>query len=152
MTERLTIVIPTYNEAANLAGLVQGVLELVPAAHVLIVDDNSPDGTGAIADDLAANTGQVQVLHRAQKDGIGPAYIAGFRLALDQGADLIAEMDADGSHAPTDLVRLLAATKSADLVIGSRYIAGGETVGWPQSRKLLSRAGGMYARFVLRAP
>jgi dolichol-phosphate mannosyltransferase len=152
MGQSVAIVIPTYNEAANLAGLVELVLDRVPGSTVYVVDDNSPDGTGAIADDLATSTGRVRVLHRSSKDGIGPAYIAGFREALASDATWIVAMDADGSHAPDDLVRLLDEAKHADLVIGSRYVAHGSTVGWPRFRQLLSRAGGLYSRLVLRVP
>jgi dolichol-phosphate mannosyltransferase len=148
----ISVVIPTYNERANLPGVIQAVLELVPAARIIVVDDGSPDGTGAIADELANSTGRVEVIHRTSKDGIGPAYIAGFTRALALQSALIVTMDADGSHAPADLVTMMAATDNADLVVGSRYIKGGSTVGWPKSRQLLSRMGGRSARLVLRAP
>jgi dolichol-phosphate mannosyltransferase len=152
VTRTITVVIPTYNERANLESVVEELLTKVPNAHVVVVDDNSPDGTGAVADTLADRHAGVCVLHRIKKEGIGPAYVAGFRQALETGTDLVAEMDADGSHAPSDLVRLIEASGDADLVIGSRYVPGGETIGWPRLRRLLSRFGGLYARWVLGAP
>lgn len=152
MTRAIAVVIPTYNEAANLEGLARSVLDRVPDATIIVVDDNSPDGTGAIADRLALETRRLAVIHRFSKDGIGPAYIAGFKAALESDVELIVAMDADGSHSPADLVRMLDASETADLVIGSRYVDGGSTVGWPLHRKLLSRAGGVYSRLVLRAP
>lgn len=148
----VTIVIPTYNERANLRPLVCQLLELLPHAHVVVVDDGSPDGTGDVADELGAETGKLTVIHRKRKSGIGPAYIAGFRAALARDTDLISAMDGDGSHSPGDLVRLIAAARHADLVLGSRYVAGGKTVGWPLGRRLLSRLGGLYARTVLGLP
>jgi dolichol-phosphate mannosyltransferase len=131
---------------------VTDVLDLLPNAHVVVVDDSSPDGTGGLADELAAETGRVTVLHRARKSGIGPAYVAGFRAALARDTDLIAAMDADGSHSPADLVRLINESETADLVLGSRYVSHGQTVGWPIGRRLLSRFGGLYARTILGAP
>ncbi len=142
--------IPTYNERENLPSLVPAVLALGDAYRVLIVDDNSPDGTGALADALAdEHPARVAVLHRPTKQGIGPAYVAGFRAALASGAVLIAEMDADHSHNPADLPRLVAAAAMHDLVLGSRYVRGGQTEGWPLYRRLLSRFGGCYAQMVL---
>jgi glycosyltransferase involved in cell wall biosynthesis len=152
VTRSITIVIPTYNERANLETIITELVELLPKAFVVVVDDNSPDGTGALADDLVCRFPGVQVIHRPSKEGIGPAYGAGFRRALAIGTDLVAAMDADGSHAPTDLLRLIEAAENADLVVGSRYVDGGETAGWPRSRRLLSRFGGLYARWVLGAP
>jgi dolichol-phosphate mannosyltransferase len=144
------VVVPTYNERPNIDALTRGVLGLGPRYRLLFVDDGSPDGTGARADALAAaNPGRVEVIHRTRKAGLGPAYIAGFRAALASGADLIAQMDADLSHDPATLPRLVAAARDADLVIGSRYIAEGGTTGWPLWRRLLSRMGGEYARKVL---
>jgi dolichol-phosphate mannosyltransferase len=145
------LVLPTYNEAGNLEPIVaRSLAELPDDARVLVVDDASPDGTGAIADRLAAaNPGRVEVLHRTGKRGLGPAYIAGFRRALSAGAGLVLEMDADFSHDPADLPRLLAATEGADLAIGSRYVAGGRVEAWSPSRRLLSRGGSAYARRVL---
>jgi glycosyltransferase involved in cell wall biosynthesis len=152
VTRSITIVIPTYNERANLETIITELVKLLPKAFVVVVDDNSPDGTGALADDLVCRFPGVQVIHRPSKEGIGPAYVAGFRRALAMGTDLVAAMDADGSHAPTDLLRLIEAAENADLVVGSRYVDGGETAGWPRSRRLLSRFGGLYARWVLGAP
>lgn len=144
------LVLPTYNEAENLAALVAAAREKLPAdARILVVDDNSPDGSGEIADRLAAESEQVEVLHRPRKEGIGPAYLAGFRRALDGGADLILEMDADFSHDPAYLPRLLEAARRADLVLGSRYVAGGGVSDWGPLRRAISRGGCTYARLVL---
>ena len=149
----VVVVVPTYNERDNLGRLVPAVLALGPSYRVTVVDDASPDGTGELADELAAaHPGRVRVLHRPAKRGIGPAYIAGFRAALADGADLIAQMDADLSHDPADLPRLVAAAADNDLVLGSRYVPGGGTVGWSLGRRLLSRLGGRYARAVLGVP
>jgi glycosyltransferase involved in cell wall biosynthesis len=152
VTRSLTIVIPTYNERANLENIVCDLLRVLPDAHVVVVDDNSPDGTGTLADDLATRLPGIFVLHRPAKQGIGPAYVAGFKVALSAGSDLIAAMDADGSHSAADLLKLIDAASDADLVIGSRYVDGGATAGWSRARKLLSRFGGLYARAVLGAP
>ena len=150
---RVAVVIPTYNERENLPVMVERMLALGDRYHLLIVDDNSPDGTGRIADDLAArHAARIAVLHRAGKAGLGTAYIAGFRQLLGGDPspdDLIATMDADLSHLPEQLPSLIAATDRADLVLGSRYVAGGNTEGWPFQRRLLSRMGGTYARVVL---
>jgi dolichol-phosphate mannosyltransferase len=145
------LVLPTYNEAGNVATVVARSLAQLPdGARVLIVDDGSPDGTGAIADRLAAEQpDRIEVLHRTGKRGLGPAYIAGFRRALAAGAGLVLEMDADLSHDPADLPRLLAAAEGADLVIGSRYVPGGRVEAWSPSRRLLSRGGSAYARHLL---
>jgi dolichol-phosphate mannosyltransferase len=145
------LVLPTYNEAGNLEPIVaQSLAELPDDARVLVVDDASPDGTGAIADRLAAERpDRIEVLHRTGKRGLGPAYIAGFRRALAGGAGLVLEMDADFSHDPADLPRLLAAAERADLAIGSRYVLGGRVEAWSPSRRLLSRGGSAYARHVL---
>jgi dolichol-phosphate mannosyltransferase len=144
------LVLPTYNEAENIEAFVAAVLAKLPAsARVLVVDDNSPDGTGRLADRLAAEHEGVSVLHRQGKEGLGPAYIAGFRHALDAGAGLVLEMDADFSHDPAYLPRLLEAAKRADLVLGSRYVAGGGVSDWGTLRKAISRAGSSYARLVL---
>lgn len=151
----LVVVIPTYNERENIAQQVSAVLALDPAPQVLIVDDNSPDGTGAIADLLAQeHPGRVHVLHRDEKAGLGRAYVAGFRCALELGTTHIAQMDADLSHSATDLQKMIdvARTTGADLVLGSRYIPGGETVGWPWPRKAISRLGGVYAGAILGVP
>jgi dolichol-phosphate mannosyltransferase len=147
------IVLPTYNEAESLAAMVAAIREVVPAGtRVLIVDDNSPDGSGEIADRLAAAHAEVEVLHRPRKEGLGPAYIAGFRRALDGGAGLILEMDSDFSHDPASLPRLIEASERADLVIGSRYVPGGKVVDWSPLRRAISRGGGTYARWVLGVP
>ena len=144
------LVLPTYNEAANLAPIVAAILAKLPAsAKVLVVDDNSPDGTGEIAERLAAGQEQVEVLHRSSKEGLGPAYIAGFRRALAGGAGLIVEMDADFSHDPAYLPRLLEAAEGADLAIGSRYVPGGGVGDWGALRQAISRGGSTYARLVL---
>jgi dolichol-phosphate mannosyltransferase len=146
----ILVVIPTYNERENLPGLGAAVLALGPAYRIIVVDDNSPDGTGQLADDLArAHPGRVAVMHQPAKTGLGLAYVAGFGHALKDGAGLIVSMDADYSHAPADLLRLVAAAADHDLVIGSRYVRGGRTIGWPLRRRLLSRLGGLYARAVL---
>ena len=146
---RVVMVVPTYDEADNLAWIVRRLREAHPDVHVLVVDDNSPDGTGKIADELAAADDSVQVLHRTEKGGLGAAYKHGFRVALDQGYDVIGEMDADGSHQPEQLHLLLDALREADLVIGSRWIPGGSVVNWPFRRELLSRGGNLYVRLLL---
>jgi dolichol-phosphate mannosyltransferase len=144
------LVLPTYNERENIEALVGAVRQMLPAAaHVLIVDDNSPDGTGEIADRLAAENENVSVLHRPRKEGLGPAYVAGFRLALAEGAGLILEMDSDFSHEPAYLPRLLDAARTADLVIGSRYVVGGGVGDWGALRRAISRGGSLYARLAL---
>ena len=144
------LVLPTYNEAANLETIAGAILDHLPAdRRLLIVDDSSPDGTGEIADRLAAADPDVDVLHRPAKQGLGPAYVAGFRRALAGGAELIAQMDADFSHDPADVPRLLAASADADLVLGSRYIAGGGVAEWGPGRRLISRGGSAYARALL---
>jgi dolichol-phosphate mannosyltransferase len=150
--DRVLVVVPTYDEVLNLAGVVERVLDAVPTAHLLVVDDASPDGTGALADRLAAADGRVCVLHRTHKAGLGAAYVAGFRWAQERGYDVVVEMDADGSHAPEQLPRLLAALEDADLVLGSRWVAGGRILNWPRSRELLSRGGNAYVRLVLGVP
>lgn len=144
------LVLPTYNEAENLEPLVAAALANLPdSARILVVDDNSPDGTGELADRLAAGEPRIEVLHRAQKEGLGPAYIAGFRHALAAGADRVLEMDSDFSHDPADLPRLLAATEEADVAIGSRYVSGGGVENWSKLRQAISRGGSTYARLVL---
>lgn len=150
MPESTLIVIPTYNEKENLPTLVSQLRENVPAAHLLIVDDGSPDGTGALADGYAASDSQVHVLHRTTKDGLGRAYVAGFTWGLERGYARLVQMDADLSHNPCDVTRLLAA--DSDLVIGSRYVAGGGTANWGLGRRLLSRGGCLYARTILGLP
>ncbi len=148
----VVVVVPTYNERDNLGPLVERVLAL-DNYRMIVVDDASPDGTGDLADALArAHPGRIEVIHRCRKQGLGPAYIAGLGRALEHGAEVIVHMDADLSHNPDDVPRLVAAAEAADLVIGSRYIPGGGTVGWPIGRRALSRLGGRYARAVLGAP
>ena len=150
------LVLPTYNEADNLEPFVRAVLprlaEAAPEHRLLVVDDNSPDGTGAIADRLAAEHEAVEVLHRPGKEGLGRAYLAGFERALAAGAELVLEMDADFSHDPADLPRLVAASDDADVVLGSRYVAGGGVRDWGLLRRMLSRGGCWYARSVLGVP
>lgn len=144
------VVIPTYNEAETVEPIVRAVLEVLPSeAGILIVDDASPDGTGRIADRLAAELAEVEVVHRPSKRGIGPAYLAGFRRLLDAGAGLVVQMDADFSHDPADVPRLIEAASGADLAIGSRYVPGGEILDWGPRRKAISRWGSAYARTVL---
>ncbi len=154
MTESSVLVcIPTYNEAANLPRIVGRVRAAVPHAHVLVADDNSPDGTGKIADDISAADDQVHVLHRPGKAGLGAAYLDAFGWALDRGYEVIVEMDADGSHRPEELPALLAEVDhGADLVLGSRWVDGGSVVNWPRSREFLSRGGNTYARMALGIP
>lgn len=147
--KRAVMVVPTYNEIDNLAEVVAGIRQAAPDVDVLVVDDNSPDGTGELADRIAAADPQVRVLHRPVKQGLGAAYSEGFRSALDAGYDLIGEMDADGSHQPEQLPLLLTAIRDADLVIGSRWIPGGSVVNWPWYRRALSRVGNVYTRFLL---
>src|SRR3954451_7581566 len=146
---RVGMVVPTYNEVDNLAWIVGRLRAVQPEVHVLVVDDNSPDGTGKIAEELAAADDHVSVLHRTEKGGLGAAYKHGFRVALDEGFDVIGEMDADGSHQPEQLHLLLDALRDADLVIGSRWVPGGSVVNWPLRRELLSRGGNLYVRLLL---
>jgi dolichol-phosphate mannosyltransferase len=149
---RVLVIVPTYNEAGNLEPILGRLAAAVPTAHALVVDDGSPDGTGELAEKLAARDPRVHVLRRTAKTGLGRAYVDGFRWALDRGYDVVVEMDADGSHAPEQLPRILEALESADLVLGSRYVAGGEVADWPLHRLLLSRAGNRYTRWALRLP
>jgi len=147
---RALVVVPTYNERENIERLVRSVLAAAPSADVLIVDDDSPDGTGVLADELAREfPDHVTVLHRSKKEGIGPAYLAGFAIGLAGDYAAIVSMDADLSHSPNDLPRLLGALDDADVALGSRYVQGGAAVGWPLHRKLISRLGGWYAQKVL---
>lgn len=148
----VVMVIPTYNEADNLRPIVGRLRTEQPDVDVMVVDDGSPDGTGALADELAAADPAVTVVHRTEKEGLGAAYVHGFSVALDAGYDVIGEMDADGSHQPEQLHRLLAAIEDADLVIGSRYVPGGAIRNWPPSRQLLSRGGNLYVRLLLGIP
>ncbi len=147
--QRTVMVIPTYNEAENLAWIVDRLRTAQPAFDVMVVDDDSPDGTGGIADALAAADDAITVVHRSSKEGLGAAYLHGFRVALDAGYAVIGEMDADGSHQPEQLDRLADALADADLVIGSRYVPGGSIVNWPRSRELLSRGGNLYVRVLI---
>jgi dolichol-phosphate mannosyltransferase len=149
---RVIVVIPTYNERENLESIAARVRSAVPQADLLVVDDNSPDGTGELADKLASGDPQIHVLHRPGKGGLGAAYIAGFGWALEHGYSAMVEMDADGSHQPEDLPRLLEALPGADLVIGSRWVRGGTVRNWPKSREALSRGANTYARLMLRVP
>jgi dolichol-phosphate mannosyltransferase len=150
------LILPTYNEAENIEAVVRASLDRLEEAGgphaVLIVDDNSPDGTGAIADRLARELDPVRVLHRPAKQGLGRAYLAGFAVALDEGADLVLEMDSDFSHDPADLPRLIAAAGAADLVLGSRYVPGGGVVNWGWMRRAVSWGGCAYARILLGLP
>ncbi|MFD3517603.1 polyprenol monophosphomannose synthase [Streptomyces sp. NPDC058657] len=146
------VIIPTFNEAENIKPIVARVRESVPEAHVLVADDNSPDGTGKLADELAAADDQVHVLHRKGKEGLGAAYLAGFRWGMDHGYGVLVEMDADGSHQPEELPRLLTALKGADLVLGSRWVPGGRIVNWPKYREYISRGGSTYSRLLLNVP
>lgn len=149
---RAVVCLPTFNERDNLEPLVRALGDVLDAGRdrVLVVDDRSPDGTGVLADSLAAELPWVAVLHRDRKEGIGPAYVAGFRRALAEGAELVLEMDCDFSHDPADVSRLIAACEGgADLALGSRYVAGGGTVNWGLGRRLISRGGSLYARVVL---
>lgn len=150
---RVITIIPTYNELESLPITVGRLRQAVPEVDVLIADDNSPDGTGELADKLAADDPKIHVMHRKGKEGLGAAYIAGFRWALERDYDVIVEMDADGSHMPEQLPRLLeASVRGADLVIGSRWVKGGEVVNWPLSRKIISRCGSFYSRTLLGLP
>jgi dolichol-phosphate mannosyltransferase len=147
---RVLVVMPTYNERQNLEIMAGRIRESTPEADLLVVDDNSPDGTGDLADKLAEADQHVHVMHRTEKAGLGKAYIAGFTWGLERGYDVIVEMDADGSHRPEDLPRLLAAVAAgADGVIGSRWVPGGEVVNWPRKREVLSRGANIYTRLML---
>ena len=150
MNESIVVVLPTYNERENLEVIVRRLRRSVPDAEVLIVDDGSPDGTGALGRELAASDSRIRVLQRTAKQGLGAAYLAGFAWALEHGADVVVECDADGSHQPEELPRLLAALPDHDLVVGSRWVREGRIVNWPLSRRLLSRGGSLYARVLLR--
>lgn len=146
------MLVPTYNERDNLTRIVRRIRASVPDADVLVLDDNSPDGTGEVADGLAAADARVQVLHRAGKEGLGAAYLAGFAWALDRGYDILIQIDADGSHPPERLPAMLAAAADADVVIGSRWIRGGKVVNWPLYRKALSIGGNLYVKSLLGMP
>ncbi len=150
--ERVVVLIPTYNERENLPLVVGRLRDAVPEADVLVLDDASPDGTGEIADRLAAADQQIHVLHRAGKQGLGAAYLAGFAWAIERGYDAAVEMDADGSHQPEQLPLLLEAARDADLVIGSRWVRGGSVVDWPVHRKVISVGGNLYVKLMLGLP
>ena len=149
---RTLVVVPTYDEVENLGGTLARLRAAVPAADVLVVDDASPDGTGRLADELAATDPAVHVLHRAGKEGLGRAYLAGFAWGLERSYDVLVEMDADGSHRPEELATLLDALDGADLVIGSRWVPGGRVLHWPRRRHWISRGGTTYARVMLGLP
>lgn len=149
---RIVVIIPTFNELSTLPVIVSRVRASVPEADILVADDNSPDGTGRLADELAAADDQLHVMHRLGKEGLGAAYLAGFAWALQAGYDVVVEMDADGSHQPEQLPRLLDALRTADLVLGSRWVPGGRTENWPKSRQLISRGGTAYTRLMLGVP
>ena len=149
---RVLVIIPTYNEAENIRLIADRVRRAVPSVDILVADDNSPDGTGDIADELAASDNHIFVLHRPGKQGLGEAYKAGFAWAKDKGYDVVVEMDADGSHAPEELPDLLAALRDADVVLGTRYVPGGSVNNWPLHRLLLSRGGNIYIRMALGMP
>jgi len=154
---RVLVIIPTYNESENIDSIVGRLRQAVPAAEVLVADDNSPDGTGLMADALASRDANVHVLHRLGKEGLGAAYLAGFQWGLERGYDVLVEMDADGSHQPEQLPKLLAAlgpknARTADLVLGSRWVRGGRVVNWPRSREVLSRGGNLWTRIALGVP
>lgn len=148
----ILVIIPTYNEREALPAILTRVRAAVPEAHVLVADDNSPDGTGAIADEWVSKDSHVHVMHRLGKEGLGAAYLAGFAWGLQQGFDVLVEMDADGSHQPEQLPRLLDELRRADLVLGSRWIPGGATQNWSKSRQILSQGGNLYTRAMLGMP
>jgi dolichol-phosphate mannosyltransferase len=152
MSERVLVVVPTYNEAENVETILRRLTASVPAAHALVVDDGSPDGTADLVAAMAAADDRIHLMRRTTKSGLGPAYVAGFRWAREHGYDIVVEMDADGSHAPEQLPDLLAALGDADLALGSRYVPGGNVTDWPLHRLILSRAGNRYTRWALRLP
>jgi dolichol-phosphate mannosyltransferase len=148
----IAVIIPTYNERDNIRPITARTLSAIPEADLFIIDDNSPDGTGKIADELAAADQRIHVMHRRGKEGLGTAYLTGFAAALDQGYPAIVEIDADCSHQPEELPRLLRGLATADVVLGSRWVPGGMALNWPKSRVILSRAGNAYARIMLGIP
>ena len=149
---KVLVIIPTYNERESLPVIISALRQAAPSVHILVADDNSPDGTGILADELSATDTQIQVLHRTQKAGLGAAYLAGFAWAKEHGYDVVVEMDADGSHRAVDLPKLLNALVNADVVLGSRWTKGGSVVNWPKSREFLSRGGNLYTRIWLSIP
>ena len=148
----IAVIIPTYNERDNIHPITERVLSAIPEADLFIIDDNSPDGTGEIADELAAKDERIHVVHRRGKEGLATAYLTGFEAALDQGYPTIVEIDADCSHQPEELPKLLRGLAAADVVLGSRWVPGGAALNWPKSRAILSRAGNFYARVMLGIP
>ena len=148
----ILVIIPTYNESENITRILSRTRKAVPDAHILVADDNSPDGTGKLADEVAASDDHVHVMHRLGKEGLGAAYLAGFEWGLNAGYDVLVEMDADGSHQPEQLPQLLDALSEADLVLGSRWVKGGEVLNWPKSREILSRGGNLWTRLALGIP
>ena len=152
MSDRVLVIVPTFNEIQNIERILERLHASVPTAEALVVDDGSPDGTGVLAEKLAGADPRVHVLRRPGKSGLGRAYVAGFRWARAHGYDVVVEMDADGSHAPEELPSLLEALQTADLVLGSRYVPGGRVTDWPAHRLLLSRVGNRYTRWALRLP
>lgn len=149
---RILVVVPTYNELQNLPIVTQGIRTHAPTVDILIADDGSPDGTGALADEFAGADSKIHVLHRTEKAGLGAAYLAAFEWAKSQGYNVVVEMDADGSHRPVDLPLLLNALVDADVVLGSRWVKGGRVVNWPKSREALSRGGNLYTKLWLGMP
>lgn len=155
MSRRTLVVIPTYNELESIPGALERLAQHVPDAHILVVDDGSPDGTGALVEKIAADDTaprEIHVMHRSGKLGLGTAYVAGFRWALERDYEVICEMDADGSHRAQDLPLLLAAVDDADLVLGSRWVPGGSVVNWPKNREILSRGANTFTRIMLGIP
>lgn len=146
------VIIPTYNEKDNISPLLHEILKVNPEVHILVVDDNSPDGTAGIVQKLMQSDSRIQILVREKKNGLGKAYLAGFQWAIDRGYEAVVEMDADFSHRPLDLKKILEQIETHDFVIGSRYVPGGETVNWGLLRKFISRGGGIYSRFILGFP
>ena len=149
---KILVIVPTYNELENIRIITSGSRTNVPGADILIADDNSPDGTGEVADELAATDQQIKVLHRTNKAGLGAAYLDAFSWAKKNGYDVVVEMDADGSHRPVDLVKILEQLNNADVVLGSRWVAEGKVVNWPLQRKILSQGGNIYTRLMLGIP
>jgi dolichol-phosphate mannosyltransferase len=149
---KILVIVPTYNELENIRIITSGIRTNVPGADILIADDNSPDGTGEVADELAATDQQIKVLHRTNKAGLGAAYLDAFSWAKKNGYDVVVEMDADGSHRPVDLVKILEQLNNADVVLGSRWVAEGKVVNWPLQRKILSQGGNIYTRLMLGIP